>query len=182
MKQILQAGLDELGCALAGIQAPQAEALIHAIRSHERIFLVGKGRSGMVMSMFAMRLMHLGLAVHLVGEPTAPALRPGDLLVVGSGSGDTEGCLLAANKARSLGVTIALLSAVPDSAIGRISDLVVIIPCRTKNQLPEAGSPLLAGTLFEQALLVFSDCVCARLAVDLGRDAASIMDLHTNIE
>ncbi len=181
VKHIIQADLDELGSALAGLQSLQAEALIHAIKSHERIFLLGSGRSGMVMSMFAMRLMHLGLDVHLVGEATAPALRPGDLLVIGSGSGETPGCLLAANKARSLGVTLALLSAVPGSAIGRISDLLVILPCRSKNQ-PPSGSPLLAGTLFEQALLVFSDCLCARLAADLGRDPASIMDLHTNLE
>lgn len=182
MKQIIQTDLDELASVLVGIQPVQAEAFISAIRRHERIFMLGKGRSGMVMSMFAMRLMHLGLDVHVVGEATAPALRPGDLLVIGSGSGDTGGCVLAANQARSLGVAIALLGAVPGSAIGTISDFLVILPCHAKDQAAGSGSPLLAGTLFEQALLVFSDCVCATLAVEMGRDPSSIMDLHTNIE
>lgn len=182
MKQIIRTDLDELTCVLVGIQPVQAEAFINAIRRHERIFLLGKGRSGMVMSMFAMRLMHLGLDAHVVGEATAPAIRPGDLLVIGSGSGETEGCVIVANKARSLGVTIALLTAVPGSAIGRISDILVVVPCRSKAQAAASGSRLLAGSLFEQALLVFCDCICARLAMDMGRDPSSIMDLHTNIE
>ncbi len=182
VKEIIRDDLEELSCALAGIQPVQVEALLNAIHSHERIFLLGKGRSGMVMSMFAMRLMHLGLHAHVVGEPTASAVRPGDLLIIGSGTGETEGCALAANKARSLGVTTALLSAVPGSAIGRISDILVILPCRTKNQAPKSGSPLLAGALFEQALLLFTDCVCARLAVEMRRDPGSILDLHANIE
>ena len=180
--QFIRTDLDELTSALAGIQNVQVEAFLKALRTHRRIFLHGQGRSGMVMSMFAMRLMHLGLDVHRIGEPTAPAIRSGDLLIVGSGSGETEGCLAAAVKARSLGATVALLSAVADSAIGRISDILVILPCHPKNEAAKLGSAMLAGTIFEQALLIVSDAVCARLASEMGRDPASIMDLHTNIE
>lgn len=182
VRQIIRTNLDELISVLVGIQPVQVEAFLNAMRSHSRIFLFGKGRSGMVMSMFAMRLMHLGLDVHLVGESTAPALKPGDLLIIGSGSGETESCMLAARKARSLGVTVALLSAVAASSIGRISDILVILPCHPKNQAPRLESPLLAGTIFEQSLLIFTDAICATLAQALGRDRGSIMELHTNIE
>ena len=41
--------------------------------------------------MAAMRLMHLGLTVHVVGETTAPAIRSNDLLLAASGSGTTAG-------------------------------------------------------------------------------------------
>jgi 6-phospho-3-hexuloisomerase len=182
VKHIIRTDLEELGSVLAGVQPVQADAFLSAIQRHERIFVLGKGRSGMVMSMFAMRLMHLGLDVHVVGEATAPAIRPGDLLVVGSGSGETQGCVMAASKARSLGATIALLGAVPGSSIGRISDILVILPCRPKDQAARSGSPLLAGTLFEQALLVFCDSACSKLAANIGKDPSSIMDLHNNIE
>ena len=30
--------------------------------------------------------MHMGLTVYFVGEPTTPAIKEGDLLVIGSGS------------------------------------------------------------------------------------------------
>src|SRR5512143_1955726 len=98
MKDILRCNIDELTSAVAGIQAVQAEAFLGALRSHPRIFMLGSGRSGMVMSMFAMRLMHLGLDVHRIGESTTPAIHKGDLLIIGSGSGETESCLLAAGK------------------------------------------------------------------------------------
>jgi 6-phospho-3-hexuloisomerase len=182
VKHTIQADLDEITRVLAGVQPEQAESFINALKAQAAIFLFGKGRSGMVMAMFAMRLMHLGLNVHLIGESTTPAMRAGDLLVIGSGSGETDGCLMAAKKARSLGAAVALLTAIPNSSIASLSNMQVVLPCHSKAQTPKSGSSMLAGTLFEQSLLVFCDCVCSTLAVELGRDPARIMDLHANIE
>lgn len=39
--------------------------------------------------MAAMRLMHIGLDAHAVGEATAPSIAEGDALLVISGSGET---------------------------------------------------------------------------------------------
>jgi 6-phospho-3-hexuloisomerase len=101
-----------------------------------------------------MRLRHLACG-HLIGEPTTPSVQPGDL-PIGSGTGETEGCLVAARQARSLGGTVALLTAAPESAIGEFADLCILLRSQSRSQ-QSPGSPMLLGTIFEQALLVFCD-------------------------
>lgn len=52
------------------------------VKAHH-IYLLGKGRSGLIISAFANRLMHLGFSVSLVGEITSPHSKSGDLLIIG---------------------------------------------------------------------------------------------------
>jgi 6-phospho-3-hexuloisomerase len=54
-----------------------------------------------MMRAFAMRLMHIGFQVHVAGDVTTPAIRGGNLLIIGSGSGETSGLVSMAAKARS---------------------------------------------------------------------------------
>ena len=79
----------EIEQALKQLHDKNCDHLIEMILQAKRIFLAGKGRSGLVMQMFAMRLMQMGFTVHVVGETTTPAIENGDILVVGSGSGET---------------------------------------------------------------------------------------------
>ncbi len=53
--------------------------LIEEIIHTKRIFLMGAGRSGFEARAFAMRLMHLGFDVHVVGDVTAPTPTSEDL-------------------------------------------------------------------------------------------------------
>ncbi len=46
------------------------KSMIQKILEGERIFVMGAGRSGLVGKAFAMRLMHLGFSVYVVGETT----------------------------------------------------------------------------------------------------------------
>ncbi len=64
--------------------------MIQKILESKRIFLMGAGRSGLVAKAFAMRLMHLGFSVYVVGETTTPAVRPEDVVIAISGSGETH--------------------------------------------------------------------------------------------
>ena len=65
----------------------QFDAAVTRLQNARRIFVVGAGRSGLALRMSAMRLMHLGFDVHVVGEVTAPAISKGDVLLAASGSG-----------------------------------------------------------------------------------------------
>lgn len=56
----------------------------------KRIFIAGAGRSKLVGNFFAMRLVHGGYDVSVVGEIVTPSIKSGDLLIVISGSGETE--------------------------------------------------------------------------------------------
>ena len=94
---------DELATAADALQEDQLAALAAEIRQARRVFVAGGGRSGLALRMHAMRLMHLGLTAHVVGETTTPAIGSGDLLVVASGSGTTAGAVAAAQTSVSTG-------------------------------------------------------------------------------
>ena len=77
-RELIDAILSDLRRTLQQVDAAQIEAMHHAIFSAKRIFIAGKGRSGLQMKAFAMRLMHLGFTVHVVDDVTTPALAVGD--------------------------------------------------------------------------------------------------------
>ena len=62
--------LADIGRTLHQVDSAQIDATCLAILSADRIFVAGKGRSGLQMKAFAMRLMHLGLSVHVVDDVT----------------------------------------------------------------------------------------------------------------
>ena len=126
----------ELANCLAGVSAEQVEQAVQVIDSAERVFLAGAGRSALAVRGFAMRLMHLGKTVHIVGDATTPGIGKGDLLIIGSGSGRTASLLDAATTAHKLGATIVLVTIDPLSPTGELTDAVVQIP---------APSPKAAG-------------------------------------
>ncbi len=133
--------LDELRRLLGLIERDAVERLVELLSAAPRIYVVGAGRSGLVMRGFAMRLMHLGRCAFVVGEPITPALRSGDLLIAGSGSGATESLVVLCEKAKRLGATLALVTTARDSSIGRIADLIVEIPAETPKREERAAVP-----------------------------------------
>ncbi len=170
----------------------QVNGFIDALLSAKRVFAIGAGRSGLVTKAFAMRLMHLGIDVHVVGETITPAIRDDDLLVVVSGSGETSYAVSAAKIAKGIGTKIAVVTSYPRSTLAKLADHVVTLPGRTKiasiksyldRQIVgeyESLTPL--GTLFEVTALVFLDSVIAGLMVKLGRNEEELWKRHATIE
>jgi 6-phospho-3-hexuloisomerase len=177
----------ELAGLLDGVDESAVQALERKLVSARRVYVAGAGRSGLVMRAFAMRLMHLGLAVHVVGDATTPALEPADLLVIGSGSGETAGLQATARTARGLGAGVALLTIVPGSTIGRLADPVVVLRAPSPKAaavpgLPPASSIQPMGSLFEQGLLLVLDIVVMRMAAGSGVDHGQMFRRHANLE
>jgi hypothetical protein len=94
--------LDENERLLNSIAADQWDRAGSLITNARAVFVIGNGRSGLATQMAAMRLMHLGLRVHVAGEVTAPAIgrRSSDRRV---GSGTTASVVGAADTARKVG-------------------------------------------------------------------------------
>jgi len=88
----------------------EINTLIQEILEARRIYVMGAGRSGLVAKAFAMRLMHLGLQSFVVGETITPALKPGDLMIVLSGSGETKTVADLAETAKDLGAKPCLIT------------------------------------------------------------------------
>src|SRR5690349_508592 len=78
----------ELRDSLKQLDAGAFQDLASALLAARRVVLHGLGREGLQMKGLAMRLFHLGLDAHVVGEMTTPPIGEGDLLFVSSGPGD----------------------------------------------------------------------------------------------
>ncbi len=173
---------DEISEVFQRVDPAQVAALVTELRLADRIFVTGAGRSGLVLKMAAMRLMHLGLTVHVVGEITAPAIRSGDLLLAASGSGTTAGVVKAAETAAAQDARIAAYTTNAGSPLAKAASAVVLIPAAQKTDHGSALSRQYSGSLFEQVLFATTEAVFQSL---WDEDAASPEELwqrHANLE
>jgi len=152
------------------------------ISAAPRVFVHGAGRSGLALRMTAMRLMHLGLQVHVVGEVTSPAIRSGDVLLTASGSGTTSGILRAANTAVDSSAQVAVITANPASPLAKLASVRIIVPAAEKLDRSGDVSAQYAGSLFEQVLVVLGDALFHSLWQRSGRSADELWPRHANIE
>lgn len=169
--------------ALAAIEPENTHQLLKAMMQAEQVFFVGVGRVSLSLQSMAKRLAHLGLSTHIVGEITEPAITPNDLLIVGSGSGESLIPVAIAKKAHALGVRIAYIGSNAESTVAKLSTVCVRIPVRTKLAKPdEIHSDQPMTSLFEQTLLLYGDT----LAMMICREHSIVMhDLwrkHANLE
>jgi 6-phospho-3-hexuloisomerase len=174
--------LDELASLLEGASPVEKGHLGERLLSAERVFVAGQGRSGLVLRMFAMRLMQVGTETYVVGDVTTPAIRPGDLLVVLSGSGETEGVVRIARQAKACQAQVAVLTSQPNSSLARLADHLTILPGETTKISNQMSSRLPLASALEQASLLFLDCIVAWLAAQKGQDNAAMMARHANLE
>jgi 6-phospho-3-hexuloisomerase len=173
--------LSEIGGTLAQVSAQQVEALGEAMAQAGAVFTTGEGRSGLVGRCFAMRLMHLGLKAHVVGEAMAPAVRASDLLVAISGSGETAVTCLLASQAKKQGARVAALTAAADSPLAATADVVILVPAPTKEQAA-AASIQHGGSLFEQSALILLDAIALQLQRRLHQTDEQMRARHANLE
>jgi len=167
------------------LRATSASALVDAadlLTAAPRVFVLGAGRSGLALKMTAMRLMHLGLTVHVVGEVTSPAIASGDVLLVASGSGTTGAIVRAAETAHGVGASILALTTAPDSPLGRLAAVTVLIPAAAKRDHAGQVSAQYSGGLFEQAVLLVGDALFHTLWKASGATAEQLWPRHANLE
>ncbi|WP_289038328.1 6-phospho-3-hexuloisomerase [uncultured Zobellia sp.] len=156
--------------------------LIPAITNAEHIFIMGAGRTGLMMKAAAMRLMHLGYKVHVVGETTAPAIEKGDVLIAGSGSGTTSGIVRAAETAKKVGASVLCFTTNADSRLALLANHTVTIPAAQKQERNETISKQYAGSLFEQSLLLVFDALIQTLWGLEGSSTSELWKRHANME
>lgn len=190
-QRALSETLEHLQSSSKKLRSEQVNRFIAALLDAKRVFVVGAGRSGLVVRAFAMRLMHLGIDVHVIGETITPALRGDDLLVALSGSGKTSFAVSTAKIANRIGTKIVVITSYPRSPLAKLANHIVTLPGRTeiastKSYLDrqivgeyESLAPM--GTLFEVTALVFLDSVVASIMVKLGRKEEELRARHANI-
>lgn len=174
----------ELSATLEKIDEAQVQALVDAVMSAQKIYFAGAGRSLLALRCVAMRFMHVNFEVYIVGDTTTPAFTDKDLLIVGSGSGETAGMINVASKAKKLGGKVALFTIREQSTLASLADLTVRIPAYTdKVEDPTMVKPILpGGTMFEQSMLVLGDTMILELGKRQGVSTETYFVRHANLE
>ncbi|GGJ53745.1 6-phospho-3-hexuloisomerase [Glutamicibacter ardleyensis] len=172
----------EIEATVRGVKPQQVIELAAQLRAAPRVFVAGAGRSGLALRMAAMRLMHLGLAVHVAGDATTPAIADGDLLLVASGSGTTAGVVQSVNTARGAGARIAAITTDPSSPIGSAAHVLVEVPAAGKTDHGSSITRQYSGSLFEQALFLITEIVFHTLWNADDATAQQLWQRHANLE
>ena len=176
--------LNELGETVGHVCNDSAEKLADAILAAETIFVAGAGRSGLAMKSFAMRLMHMGFDIYVVGGTVTPSITDKDVLLIGSGSGSTDSLVTSANKAYAIGAPICLITIDENSPIGKLAKVVLTIPAPSPKVNRALGfrSVQPMGSLFEQSLLLTLDAVVLLLMRKTGKTPELMFTRHANLE
>ena len=173
----------EVGEVLAKALPGQAEAMAGPIRSARRIALYGVGREGLMMRSLTMRLFHLGLDAHVVGDMTTPPLGPGDLLIVSAGPGAFSTVMGLLGVAKEAGAVTMCVTAEPGGAAPAAAAHVIHLEAQTMaNDRDAATSVLPMGSLFEAAQFLFFEMLILHLRDTMGLTAEAMRANHTNLE
>lgn len=166
--------------------------MTNMLENVDNIFVMGLGRSGLVAKAFAMRLMHLGLNVNVVGETTTPAIKAEDCLIAISGSGETSHIISATKISKDIGSKVIAITSYPDSTLAKMANIIIQLQGRTKidkendytsrqiSGMHQTLSPM--GTIFEISALIFLDAIIAQMMEDLGQTEKDLKARHTVLE
>ena len=156
-----------------------AEEITTMLDESKRIFISGAGRSKLVGNFLGMRLMHSGYDVSMVGEIVTPSIKAGDLLIIISGSGETEQLIAFTNKAKSVGAKIVLICSKSQSTIGDMADGVFQVG-NDSSYSAVKGMPM--GTVFELSTLCFLESVVSHLIWEKEIPEEKMRERHANME
>lgn len=173
--------LDQLKDTAANVTDEEVDTMINAIFEAKQIFIGGAGRSLLMMRSLAMRLMQFGFNSHVVGDTTTPAIREGDLLILGTNSGETKNLKSWVEVAKNNNAKILVITSNPESTIGSQADYIVKF-----NKIVDVDKIQSSGSSFEQSLLIFCDAVvmCLFNTGKLSNDEIDkfIRIKHANLE
>lgn len=183
MSDLITTILDEVRAVVPRVDSGQLTVVADRLAAAGRIFVTGEGRSGFMARAFAMRLMHLGLTVHVIGETTTPSVGAGDTVVAVSGSGTTAASVRVAEQSRQVGAELLTVTTEPDSPLGLLAAQLLVIPAATKYRRDgEAPTIQPLSSLFDQVTHLALDAICLDLAQRRDIDNATAKAAHANTE
>lgn len=183
LQEMTELALGELGAVLKRIDEDEVTVLVDMIAGAGRIATYGAGREGLMMRALAMRLFHLGLDVHVVGDMTTPPVGPGDLFLVSVGPGYLSTAQALIETAKAADARTACFTAEPKARTPQSVDHVVVLPAQTMARDQDAPTSFLPmGSLYEGAQFLFFEFLVLRLRDRLGETAEKMRARHTNLE
>jgi 6-phospho-3-hexuloisomerase len=175
--------LNEVRQVLDSSNFESCEDLVEKITSAKTIVLFGAGRVGLAMQGFAKRLRHAGFNSFYLEDCTVPNTGPGDIFIVGSGSGVTPSVVAVAEVAKIKGLDLILFTANPTSKLADISSCTITLSAPTKVSQPtEITSIQPMTTLFEQSLGITLDSIILEIVARTNQTFEMMKSRHNVIE
>lgn len=175
--------LEEIQTVMEQIDESQLEEIASTLLKGKRIFVIGEGRSGLMAKSFAMRLMHLGATVYVVGETITPSIVSGDTLIAVSGSGTTKSVVWTAEKAKSMNCNVIAFTTDLLSSLASCSSFILHVPAATKyRRESELKTIQPLGSLFDQCVHLLFDTICLLYAELKEVDHQQAFMQHSNLE
>ena len=175
--------ISEVSWVLGKVDQKEVEQFLQEIYHAKTIVVCGAGRVGMAVRGFAMRLAHLGKHVHMLGDATVPSLGQGDLLLVASGSGETQSIYDMVDIAHKNGARIALVTGNLDSRMGKLAHASVRLSAPSKTKQVEGFTSIQPmTTLNEQCLGILFDSMVLMLMADMNETHDTMWARHSNLE
>jgi len=177
--------LDELRSALSREVIAQIPDFAQAILQSGQICSYGVGREGLMIKALVMRLYHLGLDAHVVGDMTAPRLGMNDLLIISAGPGNFSTVSALVGVARKAGSKIACITSEPDGPVPLSADMVINLPAQTMATTKKGNvvtSILPMGSLYEVMMFLFFELLVLEIKDILGVSYDDMSTRHTNLE
>lgn len=175
---------DEMKAAAAGVDPAALAGMVEELAAAKRVVCYGVGREGLMMRALAMRLYHMGLDAHVVGDMSCPPVGAGDVLVVSAGPGEFSTVRGLMGVAKGAGARVACVTAQAGAALPAASDRVLVIPAQTmaNDTGPAVASVLPMGSLFEGAQYLVFEMLILMLRDRLGVAPEAMRARHTNLE
>ncbi|WP_268912369.1 6-phospho-3-hexuloisomerase [Lentilactobacillus sp. SPB1-3] len=173
--------LSEINEVMKLVDESQIDDVEKLVQKDKRIFVLGSGRSGLMAKGFAMRLMHIGYTVFVIGETITPSVQAGDVLISVSGSGKTSSIVELSEKAKKNGVEVIGVTSSNNSPLAQIADQVLIVPGATKTG-DGVKSIQLLSTLFDQSVHITLDILALKLSRRDNVSNESAANTHSNME
>ncbi len=183
LKNNIQTILREMSLVLSSIDEGQVLELSEEILKANKVVVCGAGRVGMAIRGFGMRLGHLGLNAYTLGDSVVPGIGTGDLLLVASGSGETQTIYDLLEIGKKNGARIGLVTGNPESRMGKLADVIVQMKAPSKTKAIEGFVSIQPmTTLNEQCLGIFFDALVLALMEKMGETHDSMWARHSNLE
>jgi len=175
--------LEEINFVLGSVNENEVTSLVNQIIKANRVIVHGAGRVGMAIRGFGMRLGHLGYNAYTLGDSTVPGISENDLLIVASGSGETQTVYDIAMLGKNNGSHLAVITGNRDSRMGKIADTVVVMKAPSKTKSVEGFKSIQPmTTLNEQCLGILFDTIVLILMEKTNETHETMWARHSNLE
>ena len=182
-KELKNIVMNEIDGVLSSINEESLDRMVELINEckHNDIVVAGAGRMGYSIKCFGMRLGHLGYNAWTLGDSTVPQIGEGDILIVASGSGETQTIYDIVVKAKNNGANVILITTNKESRMSKLADHIVLMNAISAFT-GDRGTIQPMKTYVEQSLLILLDIIALKIMKVTGEDNLSMSKRHSLLE